>query len=66
MRSTPSPAPEGRALCVAALFCRSDSVYKSMPGVDVFDLERDALTWSGGSPVVAHPLCRARSAQVSP
>lgn len=65
MRSTPSPAPEGRALCVsgcvAALFCRSDSVYKSMPGVDVFDLERDALTWSGGSPVVAHPPCRAWS-----
>lgn len=43
---------------VAALFVRSDSVYWSMPGVDCFDVERNALTWSGGCPVVAHPPCR--------
>lgn len=43
---------------VAVLFARSDSVYKSLPGLDVYDLERDALTWSGGCPVVAHPPCR--------
>lgn len=46
---------------VAALFCRADSIYKTMQDVDVFDLERDALTWPGGSPVVAHPPCRAWS-----
>lgn len=44
---------------VAVLFARSDSVYKTLPGLDVYDIERDARTWSGGCPVVAHPPCRA-------
>lgn len=44
---------------VAALFVRADSVYKKMPGVDCYDIERDARTWAGGCPVVAHPPCRA-------
>lgn len=43
---------------VAVLFARRDSVYKTLPGCDVYDKERDALTWRGGSPVVAHPPCR--------
>lgn len=46
---------------VAALFVRSDSIYKSMSCVDAYDAERDALTWRGGCPVVAHPPCRAWS-----
>lgn len=44
---------------VTALFCRRDSVYKRLPGVDAWDADRDALQWPGGSPVVAHPPCRA-------
>jgi hypothetical protein len=44
---------------VAALFVRADSVYKTLPGVDCYDIERDARTWPGGAPVVAHPPCRA-------
>lgn len=44
---------------VAALFVRADSVYKTMPGVDAWDIERDARKWPGGCPVVAHPPCRA-------
>lgn len=44
---------------VAVLFARSDSVYKTMPGCDVWDIERDARRWPGGAPVVAHPPCRA-------
>ncbi len=44
---------------VAVLFARSDSIYKSMSVCDVFDMERDALTFYGGKPVVAHPPCRA-------
>lgn len=44
---------------VAVLFARSDSVYKTLPGLDVFDIERDARTWPGGCQVVAHPPCRA-------
>jgi len=44
---------------VAVLFARSDSHYKSIPGTDVWDIERDARNWEGGSPIVAHPPCRA-------
>jgi len=57
--------PSGRALgaapCspVAVLFVRADSVYKSIEGVDAWDAERNALRWSGGMPIVAHPPCRA-------
>lgn len=43
---------------VAALFVRSDSVYKLMPGVDCWDAERDATLYAGPWPVVAHPPCR--------
>jgi hypothetical protein len=44
---------------VAVLFARADSIYKSRPDCDVWDAERDALKWEGGSPIVAHPPCRA-------
>lgn len=44
---------------VAVLFARSDSHYKALPATDVWDIERDARNWPGGSPVVAHPPCRA-------
>lgn len=43
---------------VAVLFARSDSVYKTLPGVDVWDIERDARTYDGPCPIVAHPPCR--------
>lgn len=44
---------------IAVLFARSDSIYKSLPDCDVWDIERDARQWPGGCPVVAHPPCRA-------
>lgn len=43
---------------VAVLFARSNSVYKSIPGCDVFDLARDARSYVGSAPVIAHPPCR--------
>lgn len=43
---------------VAVLFARADSVYKTMPGTDVYDEARDARKWPGGAPIVAHPPCR--------
>lgn len=46
-------------MTVAVLFARSDSIYKTMLECDVYDIERDARTWPGGCPVVAHPPCRA-------
>jgi hypothetical protein len=44
---------------VAVLFARADSIYKTLPGCDVYDIERDARTFVGGMPVVAHPPCRS-------
>lgn len=44
---------------IAVLFARRDSVYKSMPGLDVYDIDRDARSWAGGHPCIAHPPCRA-------
>jgi len=46
-------------MTIAVLFARTDSIYKSLPACDVYDIDRDALTWPGGAPVVAHPPCRA-------
>jgi hypothetical protein len=50
-------APEGHR--IAALFVRADSAYKALPGVDAYDAARDARSFPGGCPVVAHPPCRA-------
>jgi hypothetical protein len=44
---------------VAVLFARCDSIYKTMPDVDVYDIEPDARNFNGTCPVVAHPPCRA-------
>jgi hypothetical protein len=41
-----------------ALFTRADSVYLEL-GVECFDIERDARTFKGRAPVVAHPPCRS-------
>ena len=46
------------AVAVSALFVRKDSIYKEL-GVDCWDMERNALNWPGGNPVIAHPPCRA-------
>jgi hypothetical protein len=43
---------------VVVLFARSDSVYYTLGGTDVFDQARDARTYVGSFPVVAHPPCR--------
>jgi hypothetical protein len=45
---------------VAVLFINKDhSPYPHIEGLDVYDINRDARTWPGGCPVVAHPPCRA-------
>lgn len=44
---------------VAVLFARADSVYKELWNCEVYDIQRDARTYSGTLPVIAHPPCRA-------
>ena len=44
---------------VTVLFARRDSIYRTMPGCDVFTLERDARTYAGSNAVIAHPPCRS-------
>lgn len=44
---------------IAVLFARRDSDYKTIPGCDVWDADRDARNFLGGMPVIAHPPCRA-------
>lgn len=47
---------------VAVLCVAKNSVYKQIPHCDVYDIDRDARTFPGGMPVVAHPPCRLWSA----
>ena len=44
---------------VSVLFTCKDSYYHQMEGVECYDIQRDARTFTGSTPVVAHPPCRA-------
>jgi hypothetical protein len=50
----PSPSP-----VVAVLCAQKHSVYKTHPECDVFDVDRNAFTFAGRMPVIAHPPCRS-------
>jgi len=54
-----SPFTASQEHDIAVLFATATSVYKSIPYLDVYDQARDARTYSGSLPVVAHPPCRA-------
>ena len=43
---------------VAALFVATGGSYFGLPGVDPWDVERDARKYRGPHPVVAHPPCQ--------
>lgn len=43
---------------IAALFVETDGSYFGLPGVDPWDEQRDARTYRGPWPVVAHPPCQ--------
>jgi len=47
---------------IAVLCCARNSVYHKMDGVECYDTKRDARSFAGGMPIVAHPPCRAWSA----
>jgi hypothetical protein len=43
---------------ISVLFAARDSVYKTLPDLDVWDEDRDALKWPGGNRGIFHPPCR--------
>jgi hypothetical protein len=45
-------------MMIAALYVEADGVYAGLPGVDLWDQARDARTYAGPHPVVAHPPCQ--------
>jgi hypothetical protein len=42
---------------VAALYVEANGIYASLPDVELWDETRDARTYAGPHPVVAHPPC---------
>jgi hypothetical protein len=44
-------------ITIAALFVQKNGAYYGLDGVDPWDEERDARTYAGPHPVVAHPDC---------
>ena len=42
---------------LVVLFVEPDSIYKRL-GLDCYDKDRDATTYTGNSPVIAHPPCQ--------
>jgi hypothetical protein len=43
---------------VAALFVEKDGVYFAQSGIDPWDVDRDARTYTGPHKVIAHPPCQ--------
>jgi hypothetical protein len=59
----PSGEDRIREMTRVSILCAApNSVYWDMSGLDVYDMSRDARTFKGDTPVVAHPPCRAWSA----
>jgi len=56
---------------ISVLCALPNSVYKTIPGLDVWDAQRDAFYFTGSNPVIVHPPCQQWSrlrmfAQVNP
>lgn len=47
---------------ISVLCVNRNSHYKSIPGLDCYDLDRDCRTFPGGNPIICHPPCRHWSA----
>jgi hypothetical protein len=42
---------------IAALYVATNGIYYGLPGVEPWNVERDARTYAGPHPVIAHPPC---------
>jgi hypothetical protein len=49
---------QGSGGMIAALFVETDGIYFGLDGVDPWDITRDARSYAGPHPVVAHPPCQ--------
>lgn len=45
-------------IIVSVLFVDPNSIYFSIPNLDIWDKKRDAYNYSGSHPIIAHPPCR--------
>lgn len=52
-------------MTIAALYVQPEGAYYGAPGVDPWDEARDARTYAGPHPVVAHPPCQRWGAMAS-
>lgn len=43
---------------ISALFVETDGIYFNDPRINPFDVKRDAFSFSGPGPVIAHPPCQ--------
>lgn len=43
---------------IAALFVETNGCYFNQPGIDPWDIKRDACLYAGPHPVIAHPPCQ--------
>lgn len=53
----PSPRHVLGERMIAALYVQTDGCYYGLPGVDPWDVKRDARLYTGPYPVIAHPPC---------
>lgn len=42
---------------ISVLCALPNSIYKTIPGIDVWDVKRDAYYFTGSNPVIVHPPC---------
>lgn len=45
----------------AVLFASKNSIYKTFEEADVYDIDRNALSFNSSIPIIAHPPCRSFS-----
>ena len=62
MQHVPGVSASASGSSVAALCVAVNSVYRTIQGVECYDKRRDVRSFSGGMPVVAHPVCAPWSA----
>jgi hypothetical protein len=46
---------------IAALYVEKNGCYFNLPGVDPWDVKRDARLYDGPYPVIAHPPCQHKA-----